>query len=96
MITINFDFTTGKEISFIEGKNTYNANPKLSFQTNVLTFFSFDYDCEVKVLKKDGSYILKSELLGNNPYTLKEIRISHNIYKLLVSGLLEFKKDSNV
>lgn len=89
MIIINYDFTTGREISYIEGI-LLNDN----FETNCLDFFSFDINTEVKVLKKDNSYILKNELLINNTdYCIKEIRKNHNIQKMLKANSFNFKKN---
>jgi hypothetical protein len=89
LIIINYDFISGNEVSYIEGKKL-----KDDFETNVLDFFNFDIKPNVVVLKKDGSYINKEELLKNNgSYTKKEIRKSHNIIKLLKSGYLDFKID---
>lgn len=89
MIIINYDFISGNELSYVEG-----LEAKDNFETNCLDFFSFDnlkYD--VKVLKKDGSYILMSELLDNDgSYTLKQIRIAHNLQKLLKGGTFNFKQ----
>lgn len=88
MITINLDFTTGKEISYYEGLEKGD-----NFSTSCLDFFSFSYDVEVKVIKKNGDYILKSELLGDkNPYTCKQVRKGHNIHKMLVANSFDFKK----
>lgn len=91
MITINYDFVSGKEISYGEG-----IEKKDNFETNVLTFFCFDQleeNIDVKVVKKNGDYILLSELLlNNNGYCEKELRQAHNVYKLLVAGTFEFKK----
>lgn len=90
MITIHYDFSTGEEISLVEGREK-----KDNFKTHCINFFDFDnLDVDVKVLKKDGSYILLSELLLNNgDYCEKEIRIAHNISKILLSGRFKFKKD---
>ena len=63
--------------------------------THVLDFFSFStlqkgYD--VEVLKKDGTYVLLSELLSNdNTYTKREIRNTHNVHKLLLANEFTFK-----
>lgn len=87
MITIHYDFVNGTEISFIEGKEQ-----KDNFTTNCLSFFSTDNEMEVIVLKKDGSYISKNELLIDSSfYTDKEIRVSHNIEKILRDNGFEFK-----
>lgn len=93
-ITINFDFVSGKEVSFVEGRDKYMDAE--SFETNCLEFFQFDsltiYD-DVIVKAKGGKYISLKELLYNEDtsYTTKEIRVSHNVRKMLVAGSLEFK-----
>lgn len=93
-ITINFDFVSGKEVSFIEGKDKYMDGE--SFETNCLEFFQFHslaiYD-DVIVKAKGNKYISLKELLSNEDtsYTTKEIRVSHNVRKMLVAGSLEFK-----
>lgn len=89
-IYINFDFTDGTEISFVEGSRKMRG-----FTTNCLDFFAshkcmFGYD--VIVRKKDGSYISAKELLaGDRYYTPKEIRVEHNIRNMLVAGTFNFK-----
>lgn len=94
-ITINFDFVSGKEVSFVEGKDKFMSGE--SFETNCLEFFEFDslamYD-DVIVKAKGGKYISLKELLSNEDtsYTSKEIRVSHNVRKMLVAGSLEFKQ----
>ena len=87
MITIHFDFTDGSELSYIEG-----LEAEQGFTTNCLDFFCFDVLDDVKVIKKDGSYILKSELLGSSEYTDKEIREAHNIQKMLKANSFSWKK----
>jgi len=88
MINIHFDFTNGSELSYIEGKIK-----KKDFNTNCLGFFSFDTEDDVKVIKKDGSYILKSELLGYSGYTAREIREGHNIEKMLRANSFKWQKE---
>lgn len=81
-------FNIGNEISYIEGVEELSQfGVNTEFCTNCLDFFSFDTECEVKVIKRNGNYILKSELLQNTCiYTEKEIRVSHNIHRMLVAG----------
>lgn len=50
MIIINWDFVSGKEVSFIEGMNQVN-----NFETNVLHFFCWDY----LGTKKCGNYLFQ-------------------------------------
>ena len=87
MITIHYDFTDGSEISYIEG-----MEKKDNFNTHCLSFFSFETDVDVTVLKKDGSMIIKSELLGSSVYTNKNIRVAHNIERMLLANAFKFKK----
>jgi len=87
MINIHFDFTDGSELSYEEGMEA-----EKDFNTNCLAFFSFDVKDDVKVIKKDGSYILKSELLGTSDYTDREIRLAHNIEKILRANGFCWKK----
>lgn len=94
-ITINFDYISGNEVSFAEGRDKFVYGE--SFTTNCLEFFQFDslaiYD-DVIVKAKGGKYISLKELLSNEDtsYTSKEIRVSHNVRKMLVAGSLEFKQ----
>lgn len=94
-ITINFDYISGNEVSFAEGRDKFMDGE--SFETNCLEFFQFDslviYD-DVIVKAKGGKYISLKELLYNEDtsYTSKEIRVSHNVRKMLVAGSLEFKQ----
>ncbi len=87
MITIHFDFSNGSEISYIEGKKKGT-----DFSTNCLDFFSFDNETEVKIIKKNGEYILKSELLTDNHYTQKQIRQEHKIHKMLTANSFNWKQ----
>lgn len=92
MIIINYDFVSGKELSYVEG-----CEKKDDFETNVLTFFCFDQlenGVDVKVVKKNGDYIILSELLRqDNGYCEKELRPAHNVYKLLVAEMFDFKRE---
>lgn len=87
MITIHYDFTDKTEISYNEGLLL-----KDNFTTNCLDFFCFDFNTEVKVLKQDGSYILKNELLTDNYYCSKQIRKTHNILKMLKANKFNWKQ----
>lgn len=79
MIKIHYDFTDGTEVSYIEGLKLGD-----NFNTNCLNFFSFDIKCEdVMVIDKLGNSISRNELLDDNVYTTKKIRLSHNIQKML-------------
>lgn len=89
LIKINYDFTEGNEISYVEGKMC-----RTSFATHCTSFFSFDVEAwDVLVVKRNGTYISRNELLKNNgKYTSKEIRHAHNIEKMLLAGAFSFSK----
>jgi len=96
-IYIHIDFRDGTEISYEEGKKS-----KESFSTNCLEFFNFDLldngVQDVYVLSKHGRISLRDLLYNKGKgYCEKEIRLSHNVYKMLVAGSFEFKpyKESN-
>ena len=82
MITIHYDFTDGTELSYEEGLKAVD-----DFTTNCLSFFNNHYqkDTEVKVLRKNGKYLLKNEILSDkNPlYTPKQMRNSHDLERML-------------
>lgn len=91
MIRINWDFVSGKEVSFIEGKQQQN-----NFETNVLNFFCWDYlgtkNCDepfkpsisdVVVVKQNGDYI---SLRTIHNHTDKEMRWVHNTSRMLVAN----------
>lgn len=95
IIVINYDFVSGKELSFGEGVVIGKTGD--SFETNCLEFFtpnSLDKYCDVVVVKKDKSYISLKDLLTNNDsrYTVKHMRETHNTHKMLVAGSFEFKQ----
>lgn len=84
-IQIHYDFTDGTELSYDEG-----ILAKGGFTTNCLDFFTTDNPHAV-VVRKDGKSIIVADLLeGIGNHTKKEIRKSHNIRKMLVSGALKF------
>src|SRR5271169_6884770 len=91
-IFINFDFTTGAELSYEEGLKQDDT-----YETNVLDFFSFGkYADDVIVRKKDGSYISRNELLNvHGTYIDKDIRSEHNIHRMLVAGAFKFRDKDN-
>jgi len=79
IITIHWDFTDGTEISYMQGKLLGN-----NFTTHCLDFFNMDEKVDdVIVLRKDGGKISRKNI---NNHSLKEIRKSHNIHKMLVAG----------
>lgn len=87
MIKIHYDFVDGSEISYDEGKTK-----KDGFNTNCLSFFTMENEAdEVLVVKKDGSYISRNNI---NEHSAKEIRASHNIYKMLIAGAFEWRSEN--
>ena len=84
MITIHWDYTDGTEVSYIEGRELGD-----NFTTCCLEFFNQDMSEEVVVRKKDGSQI---SLKNIQEHTTKEIRDAHDVKKMLMSGLFNWKK----
>lgn len=98
LITIPFDFTPCN----VELSSYQEVVAKMQLgqpiTTHCLNFFSFstlDRGYDVKVVTKNGDYILLSDLLNNDGiYTNKIIRNAHNVMNLLLSNGFEFKKSS--
>lgn len=95
IIVINYDFVSGKELSFIEGREVCETGK--DFETNCLDFFSphlLDIYCDVVVVKKDKSYISLKDLLANNDerYTSQHMREAHNTQKMLKANSFNFKQ----
>jgi hypothetical protein len=88
MITIHFDFIDGTEVSYEEGLKL-----KDNFNTCCLDFFTTENLSEdIVVVKKDGSFISRNELLENvGGYTYKEIRKEHNIQNMLKANAFFWK-----
>lgn len=89
-VYIHWDFTDGSELSFVEGNATLNG-----FHTHCLEFFSTNFrpDINVIVVKSNGEYISRNELLQNDgTYTSKQIRHAHNLQKMLIAGSFRWKK----
>lgn len=83
MITIHWDFTDGTEISYMQGKLLGN-----NFTTHCLDFFNMDERVDdVVVLRSNGGKISRKNI---KEHSLKEIRKSHNIRKMLVAGSLNW------
>lgn len=90
-ILILYDFTNSQCLPYHQAKEAVGADDSLVI-TNCLSFFSFDYG-SVRLLKENGDYMNSKEILLNNgDYTNKEIRTSHNLQKLLLSGSLKWQK----
>lgn len=97
MIRINWDFVSGKEVSFIEGRAHLSRGDE--FQTNVLNFFCWDYLInhngelpftlksndiqDIIVLKSNGEFISLRHL---DKHTDKEMRWVHNTSRMLVAN----------
>ena len=89
IIIIHWDYTNGDEKSYMEVKE---SNDKI-VHTHCLNFFSFDTEVtDVIVMKKNGSFISRNDLLipSKNIWCCKEIRRGHNICKLLIANTFEF------
>ena len=85
MITIHWDFTDGTELSYIDG-----LIAKDNFTTNCLDFFNMDIDVDdVIVIKRSGDIISRKNI---NDHTTKDIRIEHNIQKMLKSNSFNWLK----
>jgi len=85
VIEIRWDFTKGDELSYSQGKEC-----KDDFATNCLEFFSMDNPCAY-VVRMDNKKITVQALLKNDKKHInKEMRKSHNIRKMLVSGAFEW------
>lgn len=95
LIVIPFDYTTEKVLSYVEVQKEIEKETSL-IHTNCLDFFSFstlDKGYDVKVVKKNGEYILLSELLLNdNFYTTRHMRKAHHVHKMLLANSFTFKK----
>lgn len=90
MIIIHYDFTDGTEISYMEGRKLKN-----NFTTCCVNFFQFSYlkldktnglAEDIIVLKKNGDYLSAKKLIENKYEFDAEIRLPHNIMKILVAG----------
>lgn len=89
-ITINYNFTSGDELSYKEVKDCPNG---YNIKTNCLQFFNLHSGDDVTILRKDGRYINNLELLKNTGvYTDKEIRSQHNILKMFIAGAFNWRQ----
>ena len=100
-ILINYDFSTGNEISYQQCLNILaSTNCDIPFETHCLQIFSFDNLLtnikDIVVRKKNGDYISMAGIMENcGKYTNKEIRHSHNILKILLAGGFKWQNDDN-
>lgn len=102
ILYINYDFVSGNELSYITCLESLNNNFITTdttgedeiIETNCLSFFNFDNLDKIKdviVRNKNREYISLKELLeNNNIYCEKEIRLAHNVYKMLVAGAFKW------
>lgn len=101
VLFIHYDFSTNNEKSYGEIKSILDINYLLDndnivLETHCLSFFNFDYleylD-DIIVINKDSMFISVKDMLENkgSGYCNKEIRETHNIYKILISGHFKFK-----
>ena len=82
-IRIHWDFSDGTELSFYESIQAYRNGEK--FNTHCLSFFDFLFDCVL--IKKNGETLTPNKLIEDRGfYTSKEIKHTHNIYRMLVAG----------
>lgn len=89
MIKIRYDYKLGDELPYAQAMEALNKGE--SFSTNCLEFFSADNPSAV-VIKQDGGYIVVRTLLENTgEHTNKHIRKEHNLHKMLVAGLFNWK-----
>jgi hypothetical protein len=79
LFTIHWDFSSGTEVPYTHGKLLGD-----NFTTHCLDFFNMDQEVEdVVVLRSDGKKISRKNI---QKHSVKEIRKSHNIHKMLVAG----------
>lgn len=85
MITIHWDFSDGTEVPYMQGKLLED-----NFTTHCLDFFNMDERADdVVVLRSDGLKISRKNI---QEHSSKEIRKTHNIHKMLISGSFEWKE----
>ena len=83
MITIHYDFSDGTEVPYMQGRLLGD-----NFTTHCLDFFNMDQNTDdVIVLRSDGLKISRKNIKN---HSLKEIRKSHNIHKMLVAGSFDW------
>lgn len=97
VIIIPYDFNNVvASVSHEEAIDMMNDGVPYLYTHNLL-FFNFntlDKGYDVKINKKNGDYIILSELLENDGrYTDRHIRRSHNVLNLLLAGEITFQKD---
>jgi len=92
IVTIHYDFSDGTEISHLEGLVMEKMGH--SFNTHDITFFSNDTQADDVIVKTEEGHILSRKKLmtkGDNTYTNKEMRESHNLCKMLMAGSFKWR-----
>lgn len=80
-IDIHYDFIDGTELPYCIAKDC-----KEDFSTNCLEFFNTD-NINATAIRADGKSISVRDLLnGSRGHITKEIRISHNLHKMLIAN----------
>jgi hypothetical protein len=88
MIKINFNFTDGTEVSYLEG-----CELKDDFTTNCLDFFNNDEKVDdVIVVDKQGNILSRKLLMSNkSEYTNRDMREEHNLQKMLKANAFNWR-----
>lgn len=91
-ITVTFDYSDDNNMSYIEAKKAIECGESVvTCCTSFLAFMYVRWGYHVKVVKKDGSYIdLNKMMCDSSKYINREIRMSHNCEKMLISGSLKW------
>ena len=84
IIFIHYDYSDGREVSYCDAL----SSDKTIVTTHCLDFFSSDTDAaDVIILKKNGEYISRKEVLENKSgYTTKHITPAHNLHKMFMGN----------
>lgn len=85
-IYINYDFVSGKELSYTNGLEATDT-----FETNCLNFFNFEKLLEfndIIVRKQNGEYISLIELINDKDYNYcnESIYTNHDVEKMLIAN----------
>lgn len=91
-IIIHYDSVHEKSLSYEQVKDAIVNNVE-EIHTNCLSFFDFrmfDYDYNVIIISRIGYIDMKELLNGDITYTYREIRRSHNIYKMFLANSFEW------
>lgn len=98
-IIIPFDYSGENNLLSYMGTLEAIKEQKEVIYTNCLEFFGFamlEKGYDVKVVKRNGDYIVLSELLTDteNAYTRRIMRKGHNATKLLLANEFTFKQST--